>query len=685
VAAVLATCRHFLGASIPIARLETFLAEAYTYAAEEYAEEDAVAWANGYAIPATAVDADTAALADHSHNFDALVAARLLALAPSRLNHARVDALHPENPERNRMRALVDGMPIPLPDGLVPNGSSDRPRLRNKYVKLASAVNKMFMAVRTLGLAFVFPVAVARLIPGLHLSLAHWTTKKLKRQGRPLLDASDESAGSLKAKDATAAVRDMWGAITHPTISDIVLCLLAFVDREHAARGGTGPKDAVYDDVVVFKCDLKGAFNLVSIRPGHAQRLALELTGGLVIVFICGMFGWTGTPFVFEAVTRALRYELALALFGLAMMYVDDIMAFTLRRELDADLEAAKAVCRGLLGPDAVEDTKTHTTDDNDARTIDLIGYELNLRLRTLSISHFNFLRAVYGFFAVDIDRPVPVPTMEKLASWSSRYVAICPWLQPFNQALYAAYAGRNRIISVELDEGARLSIRMWRAGLCVLRFDPARFARPLDTFRRQQPRHVLECDASLFGTGSLLYARDVDGSERLLGGSAASLADLNFEDDTREQKSSNQNTAEYIGAILSVLTARRLGLTDLAVRLRGDSVAALTWVDTGKVHSSRASNAFLFFTLMVLQLGLVVTDVEHLPGAKNWKCDKLSRAPRTCTMDDIGHPGLPLVRLVDDPTAAVILELCDPRLDTQSEAGFSSFWDRAHVVLSTL
>ena len=672
---VVINVRHYLGAEFPQEELAAVIEEAYAYADEEYGEADALAWAGGYEIPQEAVDEDEAALARHGGDFDALVTERLSELALDRLNPARIEGLRADNPERERLLELAQGMPIPLPAGLTPNGAGERPPLRRKYLRVAAAVNKMVMGVRDQRLAFVLCTDTAQRIPGLHLALAHWATKKLKRQGRPLLDASDESAGSLKSADATAAVREMWGPIRHPTIVELVQKLLHFVDRE-TARDAT----VSWDDVVVFKMDLRGAFNLTSIRPGHAQRLALELTGGRVIIFICGMFGWTGTPFAFDVVTRALRHELTHALYGSSDMYADDLMAMTLRRALKIDMATAEASCTGLMGPNAVEETKTHSTDNSPDRTIDLIGYELSLALRTLSISRFNFLRAIYGFFSVDPEEPVPVPTLERLASWAERYATICPWLRPFVRFLYNAYAGRRRTLSLPLDDGARLAIRLWRAGLCALRLDPARFARPFESFRAPTARYVAEFDSCLWGAGAKIFVLEEDGSERLLGGSAASLAALEFGED-----SSYQNTAEFIGAILALVTARLLGITELSVGFRGDSVSALAWIDNEHVRSEHASNAAVFFTLLVMQWRVQTGFIQHIRGEDNTDCDALSRDPFECTMATLGHSNAPHVTLNTDPRVAEILQLCDPGLDIRTEAGFQGFWRRAHAVLAAL
>ena len=164
------------------------------------------------------------------------------------------------------------------------------------------------------------------------------------------------------------------------------------------------------------------------------------------------------------------------------------------------------------------------------------------------------------------------------------------------------------------------------------------------------------------------------------MGGSAASLAALAFGDD-----SSNQNTAEFIGAILALLTARRLGITDLTLSFRGDSVTALTWIEEGQARSDRASNAAVFLTLLVLEWRVLTDETIHIPAEQNTDCDTLSRHPDECTMATLGYAGVPHVYLNSDPVSLEVLRLCDPRTDLTSEEGFRAFWHDTHALLSSL
>jgi hypothetical protein len=59
-----------------------------------------------------------------------------------------------------------------------------------------------------------------------------------------------------------------------------------------------------WEELELWKMDLKGAFTLLNFRPEDARLLAFELTEGLSAVHIVGMFGWCGCPFGFAVFSR---------------------------------------------------------------------------------------------------------------------------------------------------------------------------------------------------------------------------------------------------------------------------------------------------------------------------------------------------------------------------------------------
>jgi ribonuclease HI len=146
-------------------------------------------------------------------------------------------------------------------------------------------------------------------------------------------------------------------------------------------------------------------------------------------------------------------------------------------------------------------------------------------------------------------------------------------------------------------------------------------FARQLESFKENPAiKCVVEFDSSLEGAGGLLYRR-INGIEICIGGFAVDLKPFEFEND-----SSYQNTAEYIGVILALIAMVKLGFHGVDVEIRGDSISALTWAETGRPRGELVTNASIVFTLLCVATGLTVPKATHLEAKDNWRCDALSR-----------------------------------------------------------
>jgi hypothetical protein len=103
------------------------------------------------------VEGDTASLAAAGFDFEMMVKTRLESLSADRLRNSRVERLRTDNPERTLLLDLVIGMKVHLPEGFHPNGHQPRTDLRDIYVDVAPAMNKMYGAVIADRLAFLLP------------------------------------------------------------------------------------------------------------------------------------------------------------------------------------------------------------------------------------------------------------------------------------------------------------------------------------------------------------------------------------------------------------------------------------------------------------------------------------------------------------------------------------------------
>lgn len=657
--------------------LRELIGEAADAARNDLNEQSAIEWAEGYEIPASFVESDTALLRASALDFERMVERRLKILAPDRLSVERVSGLRADNPEKRLMLDLAAGMRVFRPEGFTPNGSDERSKLRKSYVSVAPAVNKMLGELVKQRLAFTLPLDMAlQHIKNLHLNKAHWCIKKGKPSGRPLGDLSNVDGTPLNTPGSSEEATAYYGQIIHPTIEDIA----RMVHNYWTAAKKRDPH-LRWEDLRIWKMDLKGAYTLLSFRPEDVGLFAMLLTGDIVYLQIVGIFGWSGTPAAFQVVTRAVSWELRHALHSSTLMYVDDIIGVCFENNLKADLERTRQICTDLLGSSAVADDKTeHGT------RLDIIGYTMCLETERVLIARKNFLTALHGFISTDVDQRINLRTAQRLASWGTRYGKICRVMRPFCTALNRATWGRTDEFALfHIPADAIVAIQCWRAMLCLVRFRETDYTRTIVSFAEATPVIVVEFDASLSGAGLIWFTRD-SGAEVVVGVSAVDLSFLGFGTD-----SSYQNLSEFIGAILAVLGQLILGLSGRSLALRGDSVTALTWSITERPRGTIVTNASMVWTLLCVATEIDVREVIHIPGEENINCDRLSRrgsgeqgqsVGEAAT--EMGFSGAVVVDMNELESVMDILRLCDPRTVLESESDFISFWTKARRAISS-
>ena len=237
-----------------------------------YGVQEAVKWANGYEFPQHLVDSDLRLLRASQLDFNRMVKRRLTKLGDNRLSQSRVSRLREDNPERERLLDIAEGMRVPLPAGFVPNAKGPLTPLRPAYVEVHQAVDKMLADLHGQGLAFCLPKRDAiELIDGLHLGKASWTPKKGKASGRSIGDMSFCDGTPLNSDESKDIAEVWWGKTELPTIEDVVVMMLEFYSSEYQ-------QDPLirWKDLRIWKTDLKGAYQLLSLRPECAKYFGME-------------------------------------------------------------------------------------------------------------------------------------------------------------------------------------------------------------------------------------------------------------------------------------------------------------------------------------------------------------------------------------------------------------------------
>lgn len=269
-------------------------------------------------------------------------------------------------------------------------------------------------------------------IPNLHLCKGHWTTKKGKPSGRTLGDLYNVDGTAINTDETKFAAAAYYGKINHPKIEHIAVMIYEF----WVAAKERDP-NRKWEEMRIWKMDLKGAYTLLSYRPEDVGLFAMLLTGEVVYFQIAGIFGWSGTPAAFHVVTRAISW-LRHALVGRALMFVDDIVGVCFAADLEEDLRRTKEICTDLLGPGSIADDKT----EHGAR-LDMIGFTIDLTTQKVLISLKNFLAALHCFITIDVTKRIKLSVAQRLASWGTRYGKICRVMRPFCGALNRVTVGR--------------------------------------------------------------------------------------------------------------------------------------------------------------------------------------------------------------------------------------------------
>ena len=130
-----ATTYFLKGANPPMGTLQTTIAEAVEAASTNYGVAEAVDWTDGFEFPQIVLDSDLRCFRAAQLDFETMVRRRLKTIKASRLNLSRINMLLVDNPERNLLLDLAEGMRVPRPESQMVNLSYlhyDHPTSRSR-------------------------------------------------------------------------------------------------------------------------------------------------------------------------------------------------------------------------------------------------------------------------------------------------------------------------------------------------------------------------------------------------------------------------------------------------------------------------------------------------------------------------------------------------------------------------
>ena len=163
--------------------VRTVVEDAYKVADIIFGEEEAIRWGEDFEWPAEVFTRDDALAEACGFDLEAMARKRMEEMLPDRLNEARVRAMVPPDDEDfDRLMDLVGGIRVMTGDDYAPNCSP--PPMREIYLKLKNAVNKMLLSLWDDKLAFVMTKDAVNRCGPMSFSAASWVPKSQKASGR---------------------------------------------------------------------------------------------------------------------------------------------------------------------------------------------------------------------------------------------------------------------------------------------------------------------------------------------------------------------------------------------------------------------------------------------------------------------------------------------------------------------
>jgi hypothetical protein len=636
--------RLFLSFLVPISsestpmvdtvRLEASIQEVCDKYSTSATEAAAEADANHFELPPEVLSRDTDALHAVASLSD-LVRSRQLDSAASRFNPQRCRDCFSQDPEFSTLMAIAtEGARIDVSPTFVRQSVPDPPRQITR--RIPHTILKHACKLWSSGNALILPLTdVQHLNP--HFNNIHWCPKPGAPAGRFLGDCSNRQSGDvLNSREAKTAIIERYGDLRHPTIVDLVRLIFRVADK----AGGL-------DKIKLWKEDISGAFSQYNHYPEEVILLSFQITLLLVLIYLVGMFGWTGSPFVFAVFSRAFSRQANATIAGELEVYVDDFMAASPSDKAAADQQTTQRLVVNAFGPDGINLSKSVLP----SRCTDFIGWLIDLDLKSVRPNQKGIEKIVMAFFSFDMDAAHPLRTYQVLASLACRYSRGIIGMRPFVQPLYAMTRGFHRSDSRRsATSPVKLTIGVWRAVGLALLDQPSSLAVPLSSLIRDPSswEFYIISDAGPFGLGLAIYSRTEE----------KCLAHISYRLPFDASDPKFQNAREFQGLILGHIVLHHLGIRHKHIQWRGDNVAALSWARKESCRSSATQASFLLYSWISILSGNQLVRADHQAGTSMGDIDSLSRFYETQFSEDTNVS--PDLQGLDE-----VFSLCDPTLDS--------------------
>ena len=652
--------------------ISDILSMAYQSVDLEFGYDEANDWANGFSFPAEVFYEDTIKLAEFNGNLQKLAEWKNSLLIGDRFSEERLELLWDvTDPDYDHLLQLSRGVPVWLDKDFVPTITA--PPLSTAYRKVHSVINKLCFEHWKSGQAIILPLDVL-LDPkcAIHTRISlsgkyGWVPKSGAREGRPTNNYSydNKRLGLINTNYVRESVKEFYGNIELAQLNELMLMII----NQLEIAGGK------WEDIAIWKMDLKGAFALLNFKTDEIGLLTMNLTENLCFISLVGNFGLSQYPYIFGIISRVLCRAINKEITGAMLIFVDDFMGACLKSNLVFDMKTAQEVAERLLGSYAISIKKTKCD-----RVLDWIGWKVNLENQTVSIADHNLFKTLFGFFKLEKFQKITVREIQRLASWASRYSLICRYMKPFTQFLYQSIQGRKQLQSLVVVEGSLwLVIQLWQIFLVMSKLRPEKYAKTILSFKIPNRAALwLSYDASLEGVGFIIRTCDpLLTRDQYIGVVSAVSLDTPYQ---LNGDSGYQNTMEFIAILMGMFQINRLGYSHTSVQLIGDNTSSLHWCDHERFRGGKSNGSAIAYICQVMKSGNEVIGTAFLKGVKNIHCDKLSRGFRP---QSLGYPSEVCHAFHRDTDVHLLLHLINPMVEHMDPDSITKLWTSLHSLFS--
>jgi len=273
--------------------------------------------------------------------------------------------------EYSRLAALAThGAYIDVAKDFIP--CSEPETMRSIWSELPNTlswhVNKLWQSNKII----VLPIDKEILAYNPHISPLWWVEQDpvTKPQGRFLGDLTNRETGhALNTEEAKDHIKERYGELNHPTIIHILISICIVAQK----CGG-------FRNIRLWKEDITGAFTHFFYNPEQARLLSFAISVTHILIFIMGMFGWSGSPYVFGVFSRALLRYILVRIKGQCHCYCDDFIGVSHKDDALSDSEVCQGAIERCFGKDtAAKDKRVPPCLETDA-----IGWQINLVFVTI-------------------------------------------------------------------------------------------------------------------------------------------------------------------------------------------------------------------------------------------------------------------------------------------------------------